>query len=134
MTLTTGALARRAGVNIQTVRFYEREGLMKPAPRSVSGYRTFDEEALARLTFIRKAQQLGFTLKEIRELIALETDPDAPCDRVRDAATVKLEAVEEKIADLERMKAALRNLVSTCRGGVPVRECSVINSCFDSCV
>ena len=126
MSLTTGILAKRAGVGIQTIRFYEREGLMEPAPRSRSGYRHYDESAVTRLTFIRRAQELGFTLKEIRELIALDSDPDGPCDSVSSAATAKLAAIEGKIADLTRMKDALVKLISSCVQSVPIRDCAVI--------
>ncbi len=131
MTLTIGAVARQAGLGIQTVRFYEREGLLEEPPRSTSGYRAYDEKAVPRLRFIKRAQELGFTLKEIRELIALEQDDKADCDQVRGVASVKLATVETKIADLIRMKTALERLVGSCTGNGALRDC-VIMECLQS--
>ncbi|MEX2284888.1 MAG: MerR family DNA-binding protein [Gemmatimonadota bacterium] len=131
MTLTIGAVAKQAGLGIQTVRFYEREGLIEAPPRSSSGYRAYDEKAVYRLRFIRRAQELGFTLKEIRELIALEQDQDADCEQVRGVASSKLSTVENKIADLQRMKAALQQLIHSCNGSGPIRDC-VIMDCLQS--
>ena len=128
MTITTGKLARTAGVGIQTIRFYEREGLLEPAPRSESGYRKYGDADLARLRFIRRAQELGFTLREIRELIELQGSPDAPCDRVCEKATEKLADVRQRIADLTRMENALAALTGTCEGSVPVSQCTVVES------
>lgn len=126
MTLTIGSLARQAGIGVQTIRFYEREGLIEAAPRASSGYRTYDEQALNRLNFIRRAQALGFTLREIRELIALQVNRAADCADVRRAANTKLADVEQKIADLTRMKTALHELVESCQGPEPnckIMEC-----------
>jgi MerR family copper efflux transcriptional regulator len=126
MTLTIGAIAKRTGLGIQTVRFYEREGLLEEPPRSSSGYRTYDESAVRRLGFIRRAQELGFSLKEIRELISLEQDLDADCDHVRGIANAKLDTIEIKIADLLRMKSALEKVVQSCAGTGTIRDCGVI--------
>ena len=126
MPLTIGALAKRAGLGIQTVRFYEREGLIEEPPRSGSGYRAYSDDAVIRLQFIRRAQELGFSLKEIRELIALEQDRDADCNRVRDVAVAKLATIQGKIADLQRMQAALDQVVQSCTCNGPVQKCAVI--------
>src|SRR5688500_2437943 len=129
--LTIGAVAKRTGLGIQTVRFYEREGLLEEPPRSSSGYRTYDESAVRRLGFIRRAQELGFSLKEIRELISLEQDVDADCEQVRGLANAKLDTIENKIADLRRMKAALEKVVQSCVGGGTIRDC-VIMDCLQT--
>ena len=131
MSLTIGAVARRAGLGIQTIRFYEREGLIDAPPRTRSGYRSYDTDVVRRLQFIRRAQELGFTLKEIRELIALESDLDADCDQVRVVASAKLSDVEARIADLTRMKAALEDVISSCKGHGPIRECALMD-CLQS--
>src|SRR5687767_12378132 len=104
MGLTIGILAKQAGLGVQTLRFYEREGLLDEPARASSGYRTYDEAALKRLRVIRRAQELGFTLKEIKDLIALQDDRVTDCDRVRVAAQAKVRDMERKIADLSRMK------------------------------
>ena len=92
--MTIGLVARRAGVGVETVRFYERQGLIEEPPRRPSGYREYDDEVVSRLGFIRRAKELGFTLKEIKELLSLRRDPSTP------AADVKRRA-EAKIADIE---------------------------------
>lgn len=129
--LTIGAIAKRTGLGVQTVRFYEREGLLEEPPRSSSGYRTYGESAVRRLGFIRRAQELGFSLKEIRELISLEQNEAADCDQVRGIANAKLDTIEDKIADLKRMQAALEKVVQSCTGGGTIRDC-VIMDCLQS--
>jgi MerR family mercuric resistance operon transcriptional regulator len=126
MTLTVGALARTAGVGVQTIRFYERQGLLQEAPRSSSGYRTFATDAVTRLRFIRRAQELGFTLREIRELIALQDDELADCDQVGRAAGGKLADIDRRIADLQRMKGALEDLMRVCTNRGPAAHCAII--------
>ena len=131
MALSIGQLAETAGVGVETLRFYEREGLIEKPERTSSGYRAYDEEVVPRLQFIRRAQNLGFTLKEIRDLIALHYRPGSDCTDIRQVAETKLQSVEEKIRDLEQMRDTLRGLVASCRGG-STSECSVIH-CFTSC-
>ncbi len=131
MDLTVGKLARAAGVGVETVRFYERRGLLERPARKGSGYRTYAETALVRLRFIRRAQQLGFTLNEIRELISLEETATQKCDAVRDRATDKISTIERKIEDLARMKAALERLLAVCDGGQPIRDCPIM-SCLQA--
>jgi MerR family transcriptional regulator, copper efflux regulator len=126
MSLTIGNVAEAAGVGVQAIRFYEREGLIAKPARTKSGYRQYDDAAIGQLRFIRRAQELGFTLKEIRELIALEKVDGADCDDVCDAATAKVNAVQNKIDDLMRMKAELEALVHSCAGSVPIRQCKII--------
>ncbi|MGH7467267.1 MAG: MerR family DNA-binding protein [Longimicrobiales bacterium] len=126
MGLTVGALARAAGVGVQTIRFYERQGLLEEAPRSSSGYRWFGEDAVNRLRFVRRAQELGFTLREIRELIALQEDQLADCADVDRAAAGKLDDINRRIADLQRMKGALEDLMQSCTRRGPVAHCAII--------
>jgi MerR family mercuric resistance operon transcriptional regulator len=118
--LTIGQLARRAGVGTETVRFYERQGLLnRPARSPSSGYRLYGEEVITRLQFILRAKELGFTLNEIKELLSLRVDPDMSCEDVRARAEAKIADIEEKIGALQRMRTALLQLTRACgeRGG-----------------
>lgn len=126
MSKTIGAVANEAGVGIQAIRFYEREGLIDAPARTRAGYRLYDADVVGRLKFIRRAQELGFTLKEIRELIALEEEDGADCNDVYAAAAAKLAAVQAKIDDLARMKEELSALVQSCSGTGTVRQCAII--------
>jgi MerR family mercuric resistance operon transcriptional regulator len=111
-----GELAEAAGVNVETVRYYERRGLLPEPPRTASGYRRYDDDALWRLEFVGRAKQLGFTLAEIRELLAAE--PGAPAvDGVLRAAQAKLAELDAKLSDLNAQQCRLRNLVATCETG-----------------
>lgn len=121
-----GSIAEASGVGVQAIRFYEREGLIAAPARSRSGYRQYDAVTVGRLRFIRRAQDLGFTLKEIRELIALESREGADCGDVCQTATAKVNAVQKKIDDLARMKAELQSLIDSCDGTGSVRQCRII--------
>lgn len=126
-TLTIGELARRAGVGVDTIRFYEREGLVAEPDRSPSsGYRQYAPQAVQRVRFIRHAKELGFTLKEVQELLDLRVDPSSTCADVRRRAQEKVAAIEQRIASLERMRTALRRLAARCQGGGPVTECPIL--------
>jgi MerR family mercuric resistance operon transcriptional regulator len=125
-TLTIGELANRAGVGVETIRFYEREGLIAEPSRRPSGYRQFPIEAVRRVRFIRHAKELGFTLKEISELLSLRVDPERTCADVREHALTKIESIEEKIESLAAMKAALERLAASCRGNGPTSECPIL--------
>ena len=127
-TLTIGKVAQRAGVGIETVRFYEREGLIEDPPRGPSGYRHYSESVVPRLLFIRRAKELGFTLKEIKELLSLRLDPDTTCADVRERAEGKIADIEEKIRSLRRMKKALIKLTESCRGLGPVDACPILEA------
>jgi MerR family copper efflux transcriptional regulator len=124
--LGIGALARRAGVRIDTVRYYERSGLLAPKTRLQSGYRRYGGAELARLRFIRRAQTLGFSLKEIRELLALSTGRDVA--RVKRAAQAKLVDVEQRIAALQRMRDGLATLVAACPGHGEPTDCPILRA------
>ncbi len=126
--LTIGQVAKAAGIGIETIRFYEREGLFDPPPRRPSGYRQFPEEVVHRLRFIRRAKELGFSLKEIRELLDLRLEPDATCADVKDRAEQKIESIQTKLRDLQHMKRALGRLVAACDGNADVDHCPILVS------
>lgn len=105
--LRTAQVARLAGVNVETLRFYEREGILPEPPRRASGYREYPHETVGRVRFVKRAQELGFSLKEIKELLDLTTVPRAKSGRVRQLAQAKLVEIEHKIQDLEAMKKTL---------------------------
>ena len=121
-----GTIARRAGVSIDTIRYYERNGLLSPAARLASGYRRYDELQLARLRFIRRAQELGFSLKDVRELLGLSRQRDVA--RVKNAAEKKLADVEARIESLQRVRAALEKLVAACPGHGQARDCPILKA------
>jgi Hg(II)-responsive transcriptional regulator len=126
--LTIGALARRAGVGVETVRFYERRGLVHRPARPTAGFRTYSEDTVARIRFIRHAQALGFTLKEIAELLALRVAPGSDCAEVRARAVAKLADVEERVAELVRIRSALAKLVASCPGNGAVTSCTILGA------
>jgi MerR family transcriptional regulator, copper efflux regulator len=124
-----GELANRAGVHIQTVRYYERRGLLPEPERRPSGYREYGPETFDRLHFIRRAQELGFTLTEIRELLALRLDPNTPAAAVKSRAEAKIADIDRKLHDLERIKHALVHLAGRCRGGRgPAGDCPLLDA------
>ena len=126
--LAIGQVARRAGVGIETVRFYERQGLIEEPERRASGYRQYGEETVGRLRFIRRAKELGFTLKEIKELLALRVDPSTTCADVKSRAEAKIEDVQERIQSLQRIKRALKKLASACSGRGPISKCPILDA------
>lgn len=125
-TLTIGELAAAAEVGRETVRFYERRGLIDEPPRSPAGYRRYSPDTVQRLRFIRRAQELGFTLAEITDLLDLRVDEVSTCGTVEVRAREKIEQVEEKIADLERIADALRRLVDKCQAREPTSDCPML--------
>jgi len=126
--LTIGHLAKQAGVNLETVRYYERRGLLPRPPRSASGYCLFPSDAAQRLRFIRRAQQLGFSLKEIRELLSLRVSRTTTSRDIRARAESKIADIEAKIRSLDSMKKTLRKLTNVCDACVPVAECPILES------
>lgn len=126
--LTIGLVARRAGVGVETVRFYERQGLIEEPPRRLSGYREYDDEVVARLGFIRRAKELGFTLKEIKELLSLRRDPSTPAGDVKRRAEAKIADIETKMRTLQKMKKALGKLTSACCGSTTTAECPLLHA------
>ena len=126
--LTIGALAARAGINLQTIRYYEREGLIPPPPRKSSGHRAYSPEALRRLRFIRHTRQLGFSLKEIRDLLSLRREPGEPCLNVIRQVEARTADVEQKIAQLCAIRDALNRLSKSCDGSCPVSGCPILEN------
>jgi MerR family mercuric resistance operon transcriptional regulator len=126
--LTVGELARRGKVNLETIRYYERRGLLPKPPRSASGYRLFSPESVRRIRFIKRAQELGFSLKEIKELLALQVSADGTSADVRERAEAKIADIEERIKTLRSMKKALERLTSACCGQGSVSECPILES------
>lgn len=126
--LTIGEVARQAGIGVETVRFYERQGLLEEPQRRASGYRQFDPEAVAVLRFIRRAKELGFTLKEIKGLLALRLDASATRAEVRQQAKAKVTDIEARIADLQRMRDVLLKLVKKCHGDGAATGCPILEA------
>ena len=126
--LSIGKLAKQTGVGIETIRFYEREKLIPEPPRTAAGYRQYSEESIQRVSFIRHAKELGFSLKEIRELLSLQASPRSSCADVRSKAQLKIGEIDRKIAALRAMKKALANLVEQCAGKTPVSACPILEA------
>ena len=126
--LTIGEVAKQAQVRIETLRYYERMGLVASPPRSESNYRLYPQETVRRVQFIKRAQELGFSLKEIMELLALRATPETPCADVRTRALDKITAIEEKIRVLNAMKNALVQLVEECSGQGEITDCPILAS------
>ncbi|MBI4445426.1 MAG: MerR family DNA-binding transcriptional regulator [Acidobacteria bacterium] len=128
MSLTIGQVAQQAGIGIETVRFYERQGLIPEPPRTESGYRQYPERIVDPLRFIKRAQQLGFTLKEVAELLHLRVVPGMRCSDVKVRAQAKITEIEAKIKDLQRMQVALKKLAQACTGRGPTAECPILEA------
>jgi Hg(II)-responsive transcriptional regulator len=130
--LTIGALAKEAGMGVETIRFYERKGLLPEPPRTAAGYRQYAPDAVERLRFIRRAQGLGFSLKGISELMDLRVDEVAACGAVEQHAREKLAQVAGKITELRRIETALHRLVSACEAREPTSECPILEELEDA--
>ncbi len=125
---TIGRLARLAGVNIQTVRYYERTGLLHPVSKTGAGYRLYGEGELKRLRFVRHAKDLGFTLKEIKELMGLRVESSTACAEVLKKTEEKLRDLEERIEKLNELRGILNELTVACRERTPTGECPILKS------
>lgn len=125
---TIGQLARLSGTGVETIRYYERGGLIDEPPRRASGYRQYPENTLSRLRFIRHAKALGFTLKDIKELLELRVAPGSTCADIRKRAETKMADVRAKIEILRQMEHALAKLTTACRGRGPVGECPILDA------
>ena len=126
--MTISQLAKRSAVNLETIRYYERLGLLPKPLRSPSGYRLFSLDSVRRVRFIKRAQELGFSLKEIKELLALRVTPGTTSADVRKRAEAKIADIEEKVQTLRAMKKALAQLTATCCGETSVSECQILES------
>ena len=127
--LTRGAVSKRTGMNIETIRYYERVGLMPVPPRGPGGHRLYDEKLLKRLTFIRRGRELGFTLEELRGLLRLVDGGDYSCGEVKALTLDHLDAIQRKVADLRRMARVLKEMAAQCEGGT-VPDCPIIDTLF----
>lgn len=125
-----GKVAQMAGVGVETIRFYERKGLIEQPLRPVNGgYRSYSAETVTRVRFVREAQRLGFSLSEIEDLLQLRADPETECADVRDRAQAKLADVNDKIANLMAIQGALETLIHSCQGeGAAARGCPILNA------
>jgi MerR family mercuric resistance operon transcriptional regulator len=126
-----GELAERSGCNIETVRFYEKQGLLPAPPRTAGGHRDYAEEHRRRLTFIRRSRELGFTIGEVRGLLGLVDGGDWTCAEVRAMTLEHLADVRRKIADLQKLAAILEDMAAQCDGGA-VPECPIIDALLES--
>ena len=124
--MTRGQLAKAAGVHTETIRFYAQKGLIPEPARSAAGYRQYSEDYVDRIRFIKRAQDLGFTLKEILELLSLSLAPDSDRADVKRQVDEKIKDIELKMVDLQRMKNALDELVSCCSGHGSTHECPIL--------
>ncbi len=127
---TIGKLASEASVGVETVRFYERKGLIKK-PSTRIGFRHYPKETIQRILFIKRAQNLGFTLKEVQELLFMNTDMRATCGDVQVRAESKIAEIQEKIKDLQRMKKSLQQIEAACAKSKEAVACCRIIDCFE---
>jgi MerR family copper efflux transcriptional regulator len=128
MMMTIGELAETAGVGVETIRFYERKRMIVQPKRPAAGYRRYDEETARRIRFIRQAQELGFTLAEIKQLLELRLDPRRSCADVKTEAETKIADIDEKIASLRVMRKALVEITHSCSGEGPTSECPILDA------
>lgn len=125
---STGQLAKASGVHLQTIRYYERRGLLPRAVRSPAGYRKYSYEVVSRIRFIKQAQLLGFSLREIKELLALRVDRKRSCEDIRKQVEAKLETIAENIRALNKIEKALKRLAASCSGTGPTSGCPILEA------
>ena len=130
-TLPIGELSRRSKVHIETIRYYERSGLLPSPPRTSGGHRAYDEEHVKRLNFVRRSRELGFSLDEVRQMLRLVDGGDVTCEQVREMTLEHLADVKAKIADLRRMERTLKQTAAQCTGNL-APDCPIIDTLFDS--
>lgn len=121
-----GEVAKQSDVGIETIRYYEREGLLAEPKRRPSGYRQYDQSVVARLQFIRRTKELGFTLAEIRELLGLWFDANTRCEHVRHRAEQKITDIDDKIRSLQKMKRSLKRVISECESKDSIGDCPLL--------
>ncbi len=127
--MTIGRIAELAGVGVETIRYYERCGLIERPPRPVhGGYRLYSEETVDRVRLIRQARELGFSLREIAALLSLRADPGADCAEVRERARTRLDAIDREIAHLRRMRSVLERLIAACPGRGDLGRCAIMGA------
>ncbi len=131
MEMTIGKLAKRAGVGVETIRFYERKGLLKRPQKRLGGFRYYSIDEASRIYFIKRAQELGFTLREVKELLEIQNKRKLSGNQVKEKALKKIEEIKKKISDLQRMEKALTQLAKVCgEGEQAIRECKIFG-CFE---
>lgn len=130
--LTVGKLAKAADINIETVRYYERIGILPDPQRLASGYRVYGEQAIQRLRFVTRAKSLGFSLEEIKDLLALYTRPSTDCEVICERARLKCADIEKRIIDLKRIHQQLKKLEKNCPGGDKNLDECIITQCLNA--
>lgn len=130
-TMMIGKVAKSAGIGVETIRFYERRGLIKAPPRNKSGYRQYPDSIIQRLHFIRRAKELGFSLKEIKELLELQTDPKSTCGDIMRHTEQKLTDINQRIDDLNKIRNALEILLEACSRDKTLDNCPIMNAITD---
>ena len=123
-----GKIAQQVGITVEAIRFYEKQGLVKPPGRNESGYRDYPDDAVEYVLFIKRAKELGFSLKEIKELMVLQSTPGTSCSEIKKQAEAKIADIDRKVKDLLRIKKALIERVSACPGQGPLSGCPIIGS------
>lgn len=131
-TMTIGKLAEQAGVGVETVRFYQRKQLLR-LPKSDGTFRTYSNEDAQKIVFIKKAQELGFTLSEVKELLELNTKPRMTCGTVKAKTLLKIAEIKNKIRDLEQMKSSLETLAHACDANQDSIRQYKVQECFAGC-
>ena len=126
-----GKLAKLVGITVEAIRFYEKQGLIEHPERNESGYRDYPEDVVQHVSFIKRSKELGFSLKEIKELMVLRYTPGTTCSDVKKQAEGKIVDIDRKMEDLQRIKKSLAVLVSSCPGQGPLSECPIIGSIKD---
>lgn len=126
--LKVGEVAKRAGVNLQTIHYYERRGLLPKPPRTLANYRLYPADAVRRVRFVKRAKELGFTLKEIKELLSLGAAPRTRCATVRRRAEAKRQDINDKVRTLQAIQKALSKLIGECSGNGPVTQCPILKA------
>jgi len=130
--MTIGKLALAAGVGVETIRFYERKGIIKRPPKNEGGFRHYPEEEAARIRFVKRAQELGFTLREVKELLEIQSKRKITGGQVKAKAEEKVVEIRQKISDLKQMEQSLLRLAEVCgKGAQAIRECKVFE-CFEN--
>jgi MerR family mercuric resistance operon transcriptional regulator len=128
--MTIGQVAKQTGVSVETIRFYEKEGLINKPERSPSGYRQYPAETIKRVLFIQKAKEIGFTLKEIQDLLLIQEKPEACCGDILNKAQSKVAQIEAKINELQRMKDALQKLTTQCASNSSLDNCPILDALY----
>lgn len=130
--MTIGLLAKKSDVTVETVKFYEKEGILPKPHKPSSGFRNYPEDYVSRIQFIKRAQELGFTLREVKELLKLKVDKKATCGQVMKKADEKIAEVDQKIKDLQQMKKSLKQIRECCEDGTQtLTECPILE-CFET--